>query len=110
MSDDLIDRAKAAPREVDPLHVRGSDGEIRPLDEHYDSVGDVRQDPYGAWLGLQNLSTELEARDARVAELEAALRNIRELNMTGTDEDGHRWAHSDLIEQEIARAALEGEK
>jgi hypothetical protein len=36
--------------------------------------------------------------------LEAALRNIQELNMTGQDENGHRWAHSDLIEQEIVAA------
>lgn len=35
---------------------------------------------------------------ARVAELEEALKNIRELNMEG------QWAHSDLIEQEIVAA------
>jgi hypothetical protein len=33
-----------------------------------------------------------------------ALGNIREMNMTGEDENGHRWAHSDLIEQEIVAA------
>jgi len=38
--------------------------------------------------------------DAAVAALEA----IRELNMTGEDETGQRWAHSDLIEQEVVSA------
>ena len=44
----------------------------------------------------------------REAALEEALNNIRELNMTGEDENGLKWAHSDLIEQEIvfALAAL----
>ena len=47
---------------------------------------------------------------ARIEALEAALENIRELNMTATDEDGHRWANSDLIEQEIVAAfAAQGE-
>jgi hypothetical protein len=41
---------------------------------------------------------------ARVEALTGALDNIRELNMTGQDENGHRWAHSDLIEQEIVAA------
>ena len=36
-----------------------------------------------------------------VAELVEALQNIRELNMTAEDENGHKWANSDLIEQEI---------
>ncbi|KXF89772.1 hypothetical protein [Phaeobacter inhibens] len=36
--------------------------------------------------------------------MKQALENIRELNMTGTDDDGHRWSHSDLIEQEIVAA------
>ena len=36
--------------------------------------------------------------------LREALLNIRELNMTATDEDGRRWAQSDLIEQEIVAA------
>lgn len=40
----------------------------------------------------------------REAALEAALNNIRELNMTGEDENGCKWAHSDLIEQEIVFA------
>lgn len=40
----------------------------------------------------------------RIQALEEALRNIRELNATGVDENGHRWANSDLIEQEIVFA------
>lgn len=45
---------------------------------------------------------------ARNAQSEAAavkaLLNIRELNMAGADENGHRWANSDLVEQEIVFA------
>jgi hypothetical protein len=40
----------------------------------------------------------------RIKALEDALRNIRELNETGADENGHRWVNSDLIEQEIVFA------
>lgn len=43
----------------------------------------------------------LAKRDAELARKTAALANIRELNMTGADDNSHRWAHSDLIEQEI---------
>ena len=48
-----------------------------------------------------------EAAEAKLAWTVDALGKIRELNMTGTDEDGHRWAHSDLIEQEIVCALQE---
>ena len=40
----------------------------------------------------------------RITALEDALRKISELNETGADENGHRWANSDLIEQEIVFA------
>ena len=43
-------------------------------------------------------------RGGAEAGLREALLNIRELNMTATDEDGRRWAQSDLIEQEIVAA------
>jgi len=39
-----------------------------------------------------------------VAGLEAALDNIRELNMTAEDQDGNKWSNSDLIEQEVVFA------
>jgi hypothetical protein len=39
-----------------------------------------------------------------VAALEAALRNIRELNTAEPDAEGHRWVHSDLIDQEVLAA------
>ena len=38
-------------------------------------------------------------------DLRKVLESIRELNMSGRDENGHRWANSDLIEQE-AHAGL----
>ena len=36
-----------------------------------------------------------------VAAVERAFDKIRELNMSGRDENGHRWANSDLIDQTV---------
>lgn len=58
-----------APK-VDAFHARGTDGVIRGLNEHYDSVKDVEQDLYGAWLAIQNLWNERE--DAHKRGLEDA--------------------------------------
>lgn len=55
--------------EVDPFNVKGIDGILRPLDEHYDGLKDVESDPYGAWLAIQNQA-------ARIAELEAERERI----------------------------------
>jgi hypothetical protein len=45
---------------------------------------------------------ERQARaEGRAEGIRKTLNNIRELNMSGEDENGHRWANSDLIEQEI---------
>lgn len=51
-----------------------------------------------------------KSAEAKLAKAVERLRNIRELNMTAEDENGHRWANSDLIEQEIVAvlAELEG--
>ncbi len=71
----------------DPFHVKGPDGVTRNLDEHYDTQKDVEQDPYGAWLAIQNQAASIDeleaevkdwkqssdAKDARIAELEAKL-------------------------------------
>lgn len=55
---------------------------------------------------------EIVERDEKLAVLTEALKEIRELNMSGADESGHRWANSDLIEQTIvfARMAIGGER
>ena len=50
-----------------------------------------------------------------VAAVERAFDKIRELNMSGRDENGHRWANSDLIDQTVteglvALRALKGEE
>ena len=58
---------------IDGLYVRGDDGVIRSLDEHYDTQKDVEQDPYGAWLAIQNLWVDRETKIARIAELEDKL-------------------------------------
>jgi len=61
----------------DPFHVMGNDNVIRTLDEHYDGKKDVEQDPYGAWLAIQNQAARIEElkaeRDTLKAKLEAAV-------------------------------------
>lgn len=52
-----------------------------------------------------NIATPSSA-PASVAEaarkrIEKALNDIQELNMSGADENGHRWANSDLIDQTV---------
>lgn len=75
---------------------------------HRDWQGEIE----GIRKGWAETTAERDAALAEVALLRDALDRIRELNMTGADENGHRWAHSDLIEQEIvfsasARAVLQ---
>ena len=41
-----------------------------------------------------------------VAEVEHAFDEIRELNMSGRDENGHRWANSDLIDQTVTTGLI----
>jgi hypothetical protein len=48
--------------------------------------------------------------EAKLAKALGVLRNIRELNITAEDENGHQWANSDLIEQEIVAVLAEIDK
>lgn len=62
---------------VDPLHVKHPvDGVIRRVDEHYDGKSDVEQDPYGAWLAIQNLCAALDAAEAKLAMAVEALSGV----------------------------------
>jgi len=49
--------------------------------------------------------TDIPDMAALVTVLEQAIGNIRDLNMTEPDANGHRWAVSDLIEQECVFAS-----
>ena len=53
------------------LEVTGSDGVRRSLDEHYDCLRDVQQDPCGAHCAIH-------AQAMRIAELEAENARLRE--------------------------------
>ena len=100
---------------VDPFHVKGIDGILRPLSKHCDSKGDVEQDPYGAWLAIQNQATEIERLRARVAELEAAA----ELNpafgvalnyfLLRYPDKPTNWVYSRDRAEELARALIDKE-
>lgn len=63
---------------TDPFHVEGPDGITRGLDEHYDNLRDVEQDPTGARLAIQNLWAERERLTAERDALAEALRELRE--------------------------------
>ena len=54
-------------------------------------------------LADRDISASKQLLD-RATAMQRALRNIRELNMTQPDENGHRWSNSELIEQEIVAA------
>ena len=41
-----------------------------------------------------------------IAAVERAFDEIRELNMSGRDENGHRWANSDLIDQTVTEGLV----
>jgi len=56
---------------ADPFHVKGTDGIVRALSEHYDGHAVVQQDPYGAWLAIQILWQERERLMAALAEKDA---------------------------------------
>ena len=68
---------------VDPFHVKGIDGILRPLSKHCDSKGDVEQDPYGAWLAIQNQATEIERLRRTI---DAAFKLGRIVGFLGEDE------------------------
>lgn len=53
---------------------------------------------------FSSISATADHRMVYVNRLEMALKNIRDLNLTAEDENGHKWANSDLIEQEIVFA------
>ena len=65
---------------MDAFNVKGPDGITRSLSEHYDGQKDVEQDPYGAWLAIQNQAARIEALEARVAAADklAELLNLRD--------------------------------
>jgi len=110
MSDDLIKRLRKRGYFGTPLFNRdGSEADdyIEDLEETRDTMGrlwSIEAAEKQVALG------RAEATEAKLAKAVERLRNIRELNMTAENENGHEWANSDLIEQEIvaALAELEG--
>lgn len=73
---------------TDPFHVKGPDGITRGLDEHYDAIGDVEQDPTGAWLAIQNLWSERERLTAERDALRSWLKHERAVCEAAGDRAG----------------------
>jgi NAD(P)H-dependent FMN reductase len=65
---------------MDAFFVIGPDGIMRSLSEHYDEQRDVEQDPYGAWLAIQNQADRIEELEARIAKADALLLEVRNFN------------------------------
>lgn len=79
-----------------------------------DELDEAWKSGFNAGFGEARLTAHPPQPSVSVAEVERAFEEIRELNMTGRDENGHRWANSDLIDQTvttglIALRALKGE-
>ena len=67
------------------------------------------QHPDGQWVSREKLPVSdpaVSAPDAAQTEAARAFTKIRELNMTGADENGHRWANSDLIDQTVTQGLI----
>jgi len=54
------------------MKVMGPDGIERDLNEHYDTMMDVEQDPFGAHEAIQNLWDERERLRAAMVHVKAA--------------------------------------
>lgn len=52
-------------------------------------------------LANETMEVALATQADRIAELESALVEVRGLNETAADENGHKWVNSDLIDQTI---------
>jgi hypothetical protein len=50
------------------MKIMGSDGIERDINEHYDCISDVKDDPTGARLAIQDLWAEIERLTSLVSE------------------------------------------
>ena len=62
--------------------------------------------PKRVWVPDFVLSAHPPQPSASVVAVERAFDKIRELNMSGRDENGHRWANSDLIDQTVTEGLV----
>ena len=89
------------------LEAQGHASEARTANstiyEIYQVLSGGKGEP-GNWHGAEPARRYVETAEAHIKALEEALNEIRELNMTAEDENGHRWANSDLIDQTIMLA------
>ena len=59
-----------------------------------------------SWREVQPLYAHPPQPSEMIAAVERAFDEIRELNMSGRDENGHRWANSDLIDQTVTEGLV----
>lgn len=71
-----------------------------------DELDEAWKSGFNAGFGEAKLTTNPPRPSEMVAEVERAFDEIRELNMSGRDENGHRWANSDLIDQTVTTGLI----
>lgn len=85
-------------------------GSEKQCDVHPQPAGEaVPVDAPNYWTDRQTKIAE-QARPPQpsemIAAVERAFDEIRELNMSSRDENGHRWANSDLIDQTVTEGLV----
>jgi hypothetical protein len=100
-------------QQVDPFNVRGTDGVLRDLSEHYDGMRDVEQDCYGAWLAIQNQHTRIKELEAKLAQAVDAFAILEDaLQEAGDDYPGSKmqeWCQQQVKRARATLAAIKGE-
>ncbi|QFQ87340.1 hypothetical protein F8A10_07830 [Paracoccus kondratievae] len=66
-----------------------------------DELDEAWKDGFNAGFGEAKLTNHPPQISETVAAAVCALNEIRDLNMSGRDENGNRWANSDLIDQTV---------
>lgn len=71
-----------------------------------DELDEAWKSGFNAGFGEAKLTAHPPQLSEIIAAVERAFDEIRELNMSGRDENGHRWANSDLIDQTVTEGLV----
>ena len=71
-----------------------------------DELDEAWKSGFNAGFGESKLTAHPPQPSEMIAAVERAFDEIRELNMSGRDENGHRWANSDLIDQTVTEGLV----
>ena len=71
-----------------------------------DELDEAWKSGFNAGFGEAKLTAHPPQPSEMIAAVERAFDEIRELNMSGRDENGRRWANSDLIDQTVTEGLV----